>query len=404
MSNLLRHFTYKDWQELCKSAPLPALFVDLNQFEENVLTLKKISEKTDKKLRLATKSIRIPFLIEQVLKIGSPTYQGLMCFSVKEAYELFRVGHKDILVAYPTHSEDDLSLVKEMMSLGGRCVLTFDHHEHLSWAANSWKKISTVPLEICLDIDASLKFFGLHLGVRRSSILSSLDFLERLNQLANIKELKLTGILHYEAQVAGLPDRDNEFILIQKIKQLIRQISIKLVNSQRKDLSKILNDKSLKIDFINGGGTGSIDFAVNDPLTEVTAGSGLLHSHLFDKYSNCHTAAALFIALEVTRLPSKEMVTCQSGGFIASGEVSKNKSPEIHLPRDLKIISSENYGEVQTPFQKISKQDFKLGDPIILRPAKAGEIMERFNEVILIRDKKIVGITPTYRGNGWNFF
>ena len=94
--------------------------------------------------------------------------------------------------------------------------MTFDHINHLSWAAQVWKKMSSDVLEVCLDLDASLKIFGLHLGVRRSSIVSMSDFSERLEQLFRFPELKLRGLLHYEAQIAGLPDRDHEFIFIQR--------------------------------------------------------------------------------------------------------------------------------------------------------------------------------------------
>ncbi len=404
MNKLLRHFSYSDWQELAKGIKLPAMFVDLDQFEANVLALKKISDSTQKKLRLATKSLRVPYLIHHALKIGSSTYQGLMCFSVDEALALFGEGHKDLLVAYPTSSLDDLKKVLQIQTAGGRCVLAFDHSCHFSWAANAWSKISSSKLDICLDCDASLKIFGLHLGVRRSSILSAADFSKRLEQLSDYPNLKLTGLLHYDAQIAGLPDRADEFILIQKIKEWIRKISILSVKKERLQFQKILQDKSLTVEFINGAGTGSIDSGVHDPLSEVTAGSGLLHSHLFDKYSNCHTFAAQFFLLPITRFPSEQMVLCQSGGFISSGETDKNKSPEIHLPKNLKVISSENFGEVQTPFINNSEQKFNLGDPVICRPAKAGEVMERFNEVILVRAGKIIGQAPTYRGLGFNFF
>ena len=43
------------------------------------------------------------------------------------------------------------------------------------------------------------------------------------------------------------------------------------------------------------------------------------------------------------------------------------------------------------------------GDPVLFRPAKAGEIAERFDEYLLKRGDRIVGRAKTYRGLGHCF-
>ena len=58
----------------------------------------------------------------------------------------------------------------------------------------------------------------------------------------------------------------------------------------------------------------------------------------------------------------------------------------------------EGAGEVQTPLSV--RADLALGDPIFFRPAKAGELAEHVAEYLLVRDDKIVGRAPTYRGLG----
>lgn len=42
----------------------------------------------------------------------------------------------------------------------------------------------------------------------------------------------------------------------------------------------------------------------------------------------------------------------------------------------------------------------KLGQPVFFRPAKAGEIAERFNEYLVKQGDKIVDRVHTYRGLG----
>jgi D-serine deaminase-like pyridoxal phosphate-dependent protein len=60
-------------------------------------------------------------------------------------------------------------------------------------------------------------------------------------------------------------------------------------------------------------------------------------------------------------------------------------------------------GEVQTPLEGSGAAGVALGDPIVFRPSKAGEPLERFNEVLLVSGNKIVDRVRTYRGLGWCF-
>ena len=70
----------------------------------------------------------------------------------------------------------------------------------------------------------------------------------------------------------------------------------------------------------------------------------------------------------------------------------------------MKLLKNEGLGEIQTPI--ILPEGFKpdLCDPLFFRPSKAGEIAERFQEYILMRNGKIVEKVPTYRGLGKCFF
>ena len=53
---------------------------------------------------------------------------------------------------------------------------------------------------------------------------------------------------------------------------------------------------------------------------------------------------------------------------------------------------------VQTPLQLPAGVTLHVGDPVFLRPAKAGEIAERFDEYLLVQRGKLVTRAKTYRG------
>jgi D-serine deaminase-like pyridoxal phosphate-dependent protein len=57
-------------------------------------------------------------------------------------------------------------------------------------------------------------------------------------------------------------------------------------------------------------------------------------------------------------------------------------------------ISTEDFAEFRTmignePFEYKGKEPLKIGDLVFFRHAKAGELCERFNELILVRANKI---------------
>jgi D-serine deaminase-like pyridoxal phosphate-dependent protein len=60
--------------------------------------------------------------------------------------------------------------------------------------------------------------------------------------------------------------------------------------------------------------------------------------------------------------------------------------------------------QVQTPLWLPPAIDVRVGDPVFFRPAKAGEIAERFNQYLVIKNGVFFKEIKTYRGLGWNFF
>lgn len=398
---------YLQLREILKRERLPAVVVDLDAFDRNVAKLGAFLKGESKTLRLATKSVRVPALIDRVLKSGAP-YKGLMCFSAEEARIFVSRGEQDILVAYPTVQESDLVVLRELHDAGAQVSLVVDCKEGIEALSRVMCGTSR-PFRVVIDVDVSLRFFGglIHLGVRRSPVRSCADVGKLLDELGNRPELVAIGAMAYEAQVAGLTDRNPFKRLINPFASIIRKLSVLSVARARVAVAAEFARREIKLELFNGGGTGSITYASHEPaLTELSAGSGLLCSHLFDYYSNVQFEPACFFALQVVRASDADHVTCQGGGYIASGEPGWDKVPLPILPEGIKLVSMEATGEVQTPLviSGVTDQHIALGDPIIFRHAKAGELAERFSEYLLVSNGKVVERAKTYRGMGHCFF
>jgi hypothetical protein len=161
----------------------------------------------------------------------------------------------------------------------------------------------------------------------------------------------------------------------------------------------------LELRVVNGGGSGSLASTLRDEsVTEATIGSGLYASALFHHFKDVKYQPAAFFALQVVRIPKAGMVTCAGGGYIASGAIEKSRQPVPVMPLGLRYVGLEGAGEVQTPLILPADSPLiHLGDPIFFQHAKAGELCERFNELILIQNGMIVDRVKTYRGEGMSF-
>ncbi|MBX3708549.1 MAG: alanine racemase [Gammaproteobacteria bacterium] len=402
---------YAVWRKILKGKPLPAGIVDLDAFDHNLDTLAKVVSDSNKKntkrktIRIATKSIRVPALIKHALEREDNLFQGVMCYTVEEAKFLNDQGIRDIMIAYPTVQYTDLNNLRELHMSGAQVSLVLDNLEQLQLVAKAMNGMRH-PLPIVIEMDTSLRLLegSIHLGVRRSPVRTSNDLRNILHASKDHPSIKVIGVMAYEAAVAGLPDKNPFKTMMNFAAVLVRKASIFHVEKIRAQVPEIFKSAGLELKIFNGGGTGSVNFtAAEEGLTEVTIGSGLLCSHLFDYYSNLQKIGlkpAIFFALPVGRMSDSKYITCSGGGYVASGAPGWDRLPIPISPPGLQPLGEEAYGEVQTPLRVTGLITPKLGGPVLFRPAKAGEIAERFNEYFLISGSQITKNVKTYRGYG----
>lgn len=401
-------------KELIQGERKPCMLVDMDILDANIKALCGVAEAHGKHIRLGTKSVRVPELIEYIVKNSGERICGLMCYSAPEAEFLSERFHKnnlpgDFFIAYPTVFPADLACLWRMMQGGSDVTVTVDSPAHVRLLADYWRREaggSSEPLRVALGIDVSWRVLGQHIGVRHSGLRGLTECRELVSLINNTPELELKGAMTYEAQIAGVTDSLPGHPVRNGMMKVMKYLSGNDVSARRQEFRQWLDSEGIRLEFHNGGGTGSVVSTCQDPaVDEVAVGSGFLQPGLFDFYEDNRRSPAACFALQVTRRPDAEHVVCQSGGFIGSGAVEPVKAPSPFLPAGLKLLPHEGAGEVQTPLwvPKELRDIIQIGDPVLFRPAKAGEIAEQFNGYMLKRGEKIEGTVPTYRGLGHVF-
>jgi D-serine deaminase-like pyridoxal phosphate-dependent protein len=378
--------------------PLPCALVDLDALEANVRALASPLASTGKTLRVATKSLRCPDLVDRVRERAGSVARGLMTYTGAETAFWAARGERDLLLAYPTLHAADTALLARVNAEGSTAAVVVDCVEHLeAFAAAARQQATRVP--VVLEVDMAWRPLGavVHVGVRRSPLREAADVVALARRASSTEGLRFHGIMAYEAQIAGVPDTSAAV-------RAMKAASGADVERRRAALARALTDAGLAPAVFNGGGTGSLAACAREAvLTEVTAGSGFVDSHLFDGYRGLALEPAAFFALQVVRRPSAHVVTCHGGGYVASGSAGRERLPVPALPGGLRLSSLEGAGEVQTPLEVAAGVDLALGDPVFFRHAKAGELAEHFAQYLLVRGDRVVARAPTYRGLGQCF-
>ncbi|MFP4502723.1 MAG: amino acid deaminase/aldolase [Candidatus Hydrogenedentota bacterium] len=390
---------YNAYKAAFHGRPMPFAYVDLERFDANIEAI--ATRAAGKPVRVASKSVRCVAMLRRILE--HPACSGVMAYSAREAVFLAGHGFDDILVAYPVLSEVAASGVLDTIGRGKRIILMVDCPAHLTHLDTLARQAGVV-MPVCLDVDMSSCYPGIYFGVRRSPVRTPEDALAVWAACAALSHVRLVGVMGYEAQVAGVQDFGPCGFLKNKLIGVLKKRSMREVCARRAAVVQALTDAGCQLEFVNGGGTGSVDLTTREEaVTEVTAGSGFYAPTLFDHYAQFKHEPAAGYAIEIVRRPAPGIYTCQGGGYIASGAAGPDKLPQPCLPEGAGLIAQEGAGEVQTPIVYKGREQLELGGPVFMRHAKAGELCERFNTLLLLEGGEVSGEVPTYRGEGMCF-
>ncbi|BCJ58971.1 amino acid deaminase/aldolase [Micromonospora endophytica] len=380
----------------------PYAVVDLTAFDTNAAAL--VARAAGKPLRVASKSIRSRELITRAL--ARPGWHGVLAFTLAEAIWLVRTGvTSDVVVAYPTVDRQALATLATDPALATGITLMIDDPEQLDLCDAVCPPEQRGELRVCLDLDASWRLLSgrVHVGVRRSPVHTARAAGRLAATVAARPGFRLVGLMSYEAQIAGLGDAPPGRAMLGAAIRLAQRGSYRELRARRGAAVAAVREHA-ELEFVNGGGTGSVAVTSADPaVTEVTAGSGLYGPTLFDGYRSWRPTPAAFFACPVVRRPAPGLATVLGGGWIASGPAAGSRLPRPWLPAGLDLIGAEGAGEVQTPLRGAAVSTLNIGDRVWFRHAKSGELCEHVNELHLVEGEEVVATVPTYRGEGRAF-
>jgi D-serine deaminase-like pyridoxal phosphate-dependent protein len=354
-----------------------------------------------KPIRVASKSVRMRSAVALVLR--EPGFAGVLCYALPEAIWLARTGFRDLVVGYPTVHRESIREVAGDDALAAAITLMVDDPAQLDLidAVVPWP--GRCRIRVCLELDAAFRPAGraVTLGARRSPIRTPGDATTLARHIVQRPGFDLVGLMAYEGQIAGVGNAGHG-PRAAAVRAMQHRSAAELAERRPAVVQAVRQLADLE--FVNGGGTGSIESTTRDPsVTEIAAGSGLLGPGLFDHYTTFRPAPAAYFVLPVVRRPARNIVTVAGGGWIASGPPGPDRLPVPTHPAGLRYLGTESAGEVQTPLRGRAARTLTIGDRVWFRHAKSGEVCEHLTELLVVDGGRIVNRFDTYRGEGKAF-
>ncbi|KOU42591.1 amino acid deaminase/aldolase [Streptomyces sp. NPDC054949] len=379
----------------------PLAIVDLAAFDANADDL--VRRAAGKPIRVASKSVRCRVLLERVL--ARPGFEGIMSYTLAESIWLARSGFEDVLLAYPSADLAGFAELADDPKLAGAITVMVDDLAQVELIDRA-RDGGSQEIRVCLELDTALHLLGgrVRVGARRSPLREPRQLADLARAVSARAGFRVVGLMGYEGHVAGVGDSLAGRPLRSRAIRLMQGAARRELAARRAETVRAVRAVVPDLEFVNGGGTGSVQqTAAEDAVTEIAAGSGLYVPRLFDNYTSFRGRPAALFAQPVVRRPGVGVVTVLGGGYPASGAPGPDRLPVPYLPAGLRYDPQEGAGEVQTPLLGGPADDLLIGDRVWFRHAKAGELCERFDTLHLVEGDRVTATAPTYRGEGRTF-
>ncbi|MBI0383205.1 alanine racemase, partial [Streptomyces albiflaviniger] len=269
----------------------PVAIVDLGAFDDNARDL--VRRAGGKPIRVASKSVRCRALLERVL--ARDGFAGIMSFTLPESLWLAREGFDDVLLAYPSADRDGFATLTGDPKLAEAVTVMVDDVSQLDLIDSV--RAGTEEVRVCLELDTSLRMLGgrVRVGALRSPLRAPEQLAALARAIADRPGFRLVGLMAYEGHVAGVGDAVPGSPLRSRAIRLMQSVARRELAARRAAAVRAVRAVA-ELEFVNGGGTGSVQHtAAEDAVTEIAAGSGLYQPRLFDHYTSFRgRPAALF--------------------------------------------------------------------------------------------------------------
>jgi D-serine deaminase-like pyridoxal phosphate-dependent protein len=341
--------------------PTPALILDLDIFEANLLTMAGFFA-GEVKLRPHIKTHKCPMIAHLQVRAGAI---GITCAKLSEAEVMVAHGLGDILIA---NQVAGYGKALRLAALAGRAdvKVAVDNRDNVD------------------ELDRAALLFGTKIGVvievnvgnDRCGTRSMEQTLVLARYIVAKRGLVFKGLMGYEGHcvfTADKKERGGECLSANKV----------LVDS-----AQMLRDNGFVVEIVSAGGTGTYDMSgVYAGITEVEAGSYVFMDSCYSGVlGNDVFRPALWVLATVISKPRPGLALIDAGMKSLTHEFGK---PQPVLPGATLTGLSEEHGRLElTP----EADGLKVGDLVEVWPSHGCTTVNLHDRYCVVKDNRLVGV------------
>ncbi len=284
------------------SLETPALWVDLDLFEKNIIHFVDYFRAAGVNWRPHTKGIKIPALAQTIIRAGAI---GVTCAKLSEAEVMVAGGVHEILIANQVVGE---SKIVRLAYLNRRATVmaAVDSLENV-------RQMSAVAQRLQIDIPVVAE---LDLGMRRCGVEPGQPALDFCSTIARLPGIRFLGLMGWEGHVVKIEDA--------ALKKSETEKAVRLLVSS----ADLCRNAGLPVSIVSCGGTGSYTITSHIPgVTEIQAGGGVFGDVTYQSWG-APIEPALFIAATIISHP------CSDRAVIDAGRKAMNVEYAVPVVKD----------------------------------------------------------------------
>ena len=353
----------------------PALVIDLDAFERNVVRMKDHAETMGVRLRPHAKTHKSADIA--LYQIANGGAVGICCQKVSEAEALVRGGVTDVLVA---NEVADPRKVDRLARLA--------RSAHVSVCVDDLAVVATlseaavfhgVTLDVLVEIDC---------GARRCGVLPGAPAVGLAKAVAAAPNLAFTGIQAYHGSAQHIYD------------PVERRVAIDKAIGMARETADLLRDAGLDPEIITGAGTGTHDLeGASGVYNEIQPGSYIFMDADYARVRSTEGNGtvgglehALFVLTSIMSKPASGRAICDAG---LKAHSIDSGLPTVFERPDLKFVSaSDEHGKIEDP-----QDTLKLNDRLRLVPGHCDPTCNLYDWYVCVRNGRVEALWPvTARG------
>jgi D-serine deaminase-like pyridoxal phosphate-dependent protein len=282
----------------------PALVVDAQKLEQNILRMAAVAESRGVALRPHVKTHKIPSLARRQTEAGAA---GITVATVSEAEVMADGGLDDIFVAYPLVTETKIGRAIGLEQRGIRLILGVDSR-HGARMLSSLAGGEGITLEVRLEVDSGLG----RTGVPRAEAAGL------AREISDLENLDLTGVYTYRGAVLGDGSPTTELAEAGRLE-----------GEMTASVAEEIRAAGVPIEDVSLGSTPTAEHAAGvEGITEIRPGTYVFYDRMQAALGVCSLSdCALRVLVTVASRPRPDLAIVDGGSKTFATDVQPKAAP-----------------------------------------------------------------------------